>query len=287
MRRAAALLVLASSLVSCGEGDPVALSVEMSLDAASCTVGDPDALQLDCPATAGVWLRGGDGDVLDQACVDFGGAAGSNTLADLSPLLAGIDLSTASTGDVWIEVAVYAPWSASAGCPVPEALPGDGERVIVSGSSARVPLSESAGSLEVTLSCELAPSEPPGGEPDPACQRDCADEVQDCLDEIGVEDCEEEEDDCLDDCDPGDMACEAVCTGEFLTCLSGTPDGICAIQLIDCEEGCKGDAACIAECDADYPTCVGEACDARFEECSDACEDAPDGGGDGCVSVAP
>jgi hypothetical protein len=275
MRRAmAALLVVAA----CGKGDPAALSVEMRLDAASCTVADPDALQLDCAATAGVWLRGGaSGDILDQACVDFGGA-GQHTLADLPPLLAGVDLSTASTGDVWIEVAVYAPWSANQGCPTPDALPGGAAELIVSGSSERARLSGSTGSLEVLLSCSSLPA---SEEPDPACLTGCDTELDECFDEIERLACEDAEDLCADACPPADDECEEACEVDFVTCVS-RPEVVCGPELVGCLETCDPETDDCFDCEDVYLDCLDETCNSQFDSCSDECEDPADGG---CASI--
>ena len=142
----------------------------------------------------------------------------------------------------------------------------------------------------MVLVCETAPPAPPSGEPDPACETGCADQLQDCLDETAVVDCQDAEDDCFDLCDPADEACEDLCEASFFTCLSGSVEGACAITLIDCDDDCNADEECELDCEEEYVDCLDEGCNGQFETCSDACEEVPDGGegGEGdCASVAP
>ncbi|HTE51067.1 MAG TPA: hypothetical protein VK698_09385 [Kofleriaceae bacterium] len=275
----AALAVLAAGC----EADPVGVTVKLSLDPESCTIGAPDAVVLSCAATAGVWLRGGaDGAYLDQACVDFTVGVGADpTLALLPSLLGDVALTTTSTDDVWVEVAVYGRWSAAQGCQAPDDLaPGDaGPEVIVSGSSTPAALSGSSGAVEVVLRCTGVAPEPPVDE----CDEQCTLEEDDCFEGVHAQACEVQLDTCLDSCT--DESCDDACFSAYDSCLSGSPDGLCSLQYDECTFGCDdGDDACVGECDDQIDACFDESCSQLYGECFDAC--APDGGSE-CAAISP
>jgi len=277
----AALAGLAAPLAACGGGgDPVAVSVQMALDPATCgAVPDPSALDLTCAATAGVWLRrASTGEVLERACVDFGGDA--PTLADLPSLLADVDLATASSADVSVDVAVYAPWQSASGCPTLDEVAPSGDaqtQVVVSGSSGGVDLSASPALIEVELAC--GPIAAPGDAA--ACESDCKGEQDDCYDDSELADCEDKFDLCEEDCSPDDDLCDAQCESNYTSCVTASPVGACQLDFDSCAEDCSaGDDGCFTACDEDYDTCQDAICQDLFDSCTSGCD------GDGQCAVA-
>ena len=276
-----ARVLAALALSACGGGgDPVAVSVQMALDPATCAaIPDPAALALTCSATAGVWLRRA-GEVLDRACVDFAGDA--PTLADLPPLLAGIDLATTSSDGVSVDVAVYAPWQSASGCPSVDELPASGPdrpEIVVSGSSGAVDLSASSAALQVELTCASIGSPVDGA----ACEMECSDQQDDCFDDSELLDCENDFDLCEDDCDPADEACDAQCEADYTVCVTASPVGSCELDFESCAEDCPDqDDECLSACDDDYTECVDTTCSGLFDACAAGCDD----GGDAACAVA-
>lgn len=269
-------VVLALALgAACGGSDEVAVTVQMSLDPATCVVTEPASVQLDCDTTAGVWLRGEAGEILDQACVDFTGEL--PTLADLPSLLAGVDLSTASSGDMWVDVAVYAPWHAADGCLAPDDLPEGGglPQIIVRGSSGSVTSSGQNGSVQVLLDCDsIGPPIDTG-----QCDQMCSSDLEACFNGDRPIQCENELTVCLDGCT--DQACDVECEDTFNGCLAATPEGVCELDFETCTDDClEGDEQCVAACDQDYEGCVDQACSGAYDECTSGCP-----GGDECASL--
>jgi hypothetical protein len=276
--RGAGLLSIAA-LHACGSSDPAAVTVEMELDPASCAiVPDPADLGLACEATAGVWLRSASGETIDRACVDFGSDA--PTLADLPPLLAGIDLPVAEGEGISVEVAVYAPWQSASGCPEPDEVTGSAEAspIVVRGSSQPADLSESDGRIAVTLECGAiaAPA------PDAECVQGCATEEEECFAGVASEACELEFEQCEDSCDPEDEDCFDDCLEGHDTCLLETDEGACTLEFELCVDECSpDDEGCFNECDDGWGDCMDAACGDLSEQCELDCAAEP-----GCASVA-
>jgi hypothetical protein len=275
--RWAACAAASLALLACGSSDPAPVAVEMALDPASCaTVADPADLALTCDATAGVWLRGPSGETLASACVDFDGDA--PTLADLPPLLAGIDLPVAEGDGVSIEVAVYAPWQSASGCPEPDEVAGQPSPIVVRGSSQPADLSQSDGRIAVTLECgALAPPAP-----DAECVQDCAPQEADCFDGAASGACGLDFEQCEDGCAPEDEDCFDGCVDDYEDCLFDTDEGSCTLDYELCAEDCSPeDDSCFAECDEDFVDCVDSACGDLSDQCELDCAAEP-----GCASVA-
>jgi hypothetical protein len=264
----------------------------MAIDLASCGVAEPESILLHCAATAGVWLRAAsDGRVLDQACVDFDdlgdGGQGEDggdpfdplwTLADLPPLLAGVQLTTTIDEEVRVDVAVYVPWSASDGCVPPDRLP-DGApapELVVSGGSLPDRLSESPSGLPITLACSAPPL--PADEW-AECEDRCFDEEDLCFDEAGVDPCFDAFFDCTSPCE--DLKCETMCEEALDACLGLTPEGTCFLESKPCRDECAENPLCKADCDGENLDCLDRVCPAVFDECAEGC-----GAGDECVNVA-
>ncbi len=268
-----------AALLACGGSDPVAVSVEMTLDPGSCSaVADPAALTLTCESTAGLWLRAPSGQILERGCADF---PSGSTLAALPERLADIDLSTTAAEGISVEVALYGLWLASSGCPAPDELD-ELETplpdVIVSGSSGPVDLSESSTRIEVELGCgAIAPGS------NAACEQMCADQEADCFDDSEAFACTNELRACEDACDPADDACDDACADGYLDCLRETPEGTCALDYEVCVEDCSpDDEDCPAECDDLYFHCIEVTCEGQADECEEGCSSD----GSACASVA-
>lgn len=265
------LMLAAALLAPACAGDPVAITVKMSLDPESCEVSEPDALKLRCAATAGVWLRSGPGSgYLQRACVDF--AAGEDTsLALLPALLAGVELATTASEAIWVEVAVYGPWSSTDGCLHPDDLEGEVDEVpelIVWGESQPIDLTEGSRTIEVVLSC-LEVARP--AEPDP-CEALCRSDEEACFDRALADECLETYELCTQPC--RDPTCAAACEGEYDGCLANSPDGICELQF----QGCAGDCQtgdCFDDCLREQDQCIEVGCGGVFEDCAESCSDGP------------
>jgi len=268
--RLALALALAAG-AGCGSDPVVAIRVQMALDPDTCNGVAPDLVQLDCDAVVGVWLRVEPGDaILDHACVAV--SAGQHTLAELPALLATTNLSTASTSSAYVEVAVYAPWRASDGCPAPEDVDSgtDPSRTIVWGFSEAVALGKSDDNFDVILSCDAIAT--PGQETD--CPELCATDRQDCLAGASVVACDAGRDTCLGGCPAGDDLCEATCQDQHDSCLADTIDGNCELGFQDCTFDCDpGDQECADFCDADRRECLAIDCADEFTDCVDLCGD--------------
>jgi hypothetical protein len=289
MRRCAVALplVIAFGLVlgAC-KAETTSVTVKLTLDPATCDISTPDQVTLRCAATAGVWLRTGDGAYLDQACVDFGSSGGDanegdandddgsdgdggQSLAALPTLLEGVTLSTDRTGDVWVEVAVYAEWAVSSGCQAPDdALEQEvAPVVVVSGRSSPAALADTDGVVDIVLRCDAISPQSSA----PECLDACTGDEGDCYDGLNAQVCEDERQSCEGEC-TGD-GCGLACDEDYESCLATVPDGLCVGDFESCAAGCEdGDTACVRDCDTDLELCLADACDEAFEECAGECQ---------------
>jgi hypothetical protein len=259
-------ILLAAALLAPACADPVEIGVKLTLDEESCTVTDLAAVHLRCNATVGVWLRSGPSrsDYLRRTCVDVPDGA---SLDELNSVLEDVALPTTSSEAIWLEVAVWGPWSVVDGCVHPDNLDDvvDGAlpETIAWGESQPIDLSDSTRQIQVVLGC-VEVDRP--GELD-TCDESCMAEEQWCFERAGAQECLDEYEECVDPCDT-EATCVAECDGKYNGCLADTtPDGVCELQFQACAGGCEGNDVCFEDCLDEQDSCIQGSCRDVHEEC--------------------
>lgn len=255
----AAAGAIVSLLAACDE--PVRLVVEVGLKSESCNTSDPRQVVLSCPSTAGAWVRDGDGNALDQECVDVGYATGQ-PLSELRTLFTEMDLNADSGERVTVDVALFARQPGGDCVPPGDLSPDDRPEVILSGSGRSDELSGSRGPVEVYLDCTETPARSTAEE----CHLDCADGHDECEGGVATRACQQQRDDCVAGCE--DEACRAACAGPYEECLEESIDGSCRLAYERCLDTAEQSADA---CNGDYYECVRGGCGNQHDACFDAC----------------
>jgi hypothetical protein len=265
--RIAALSSAVSLCSACDDRSTV--TVEVTLDPGTCSTSDPGDVSLSCNTTVGVWLVGGSGRYLDQACVDL--SDGEDDLGQLRSRLADMELSTEETTTVSARAAVYAPWTSAQGCFPPDDIAQIADtppEIVMRGSSDSRALVDADGTFEVELRCVGAQRTAAQ-----TCHADCPVQRRECHESVATVACGEENEDCLELCDDEDELCYETCMGRYRECLSMSVDGRCWLGFLSCIDTCNGSAGCLAECEDAYYGCQNEDCIELEVQCDLGCPD--------------
>ncbi len=258
-------MALALGLAACG-GEEVVVPVTLNLDSLTCDTNSPSQVSLGCDSAVGAWVRRGDPadpDTSEEDCIDF--ASNGQTLADLPAALADkVDLSGISSGDVWLEIAVYSPATAADGCPEISAFD---DHMVAFGRTRTTDISNASRGITLILACFAVDT----GVALDTCTADCdEDQTTYCL--CGAESgpCDRVYDDCYTACAADDEPCYAACDADWDTCIEDQPTP-CDDALTPCLEDCTGDLTCEDACYSDYDSCVAANCETAHSVCLDRC----------------
>jgi hypothetical protein len=255
---------MAAGLMACG-GEQVVVPVTLNLDSLTCGTNTANQVSLSCDSAVGAWVKRGDPadpDVSEDACIDF--ASDGKSLADLPAILSdNVDLSGISAGDVWLEIGVYGPASASDGCPEITALD---DHMIAYGRSYTTDISKASHGFTVILACFAVDT----GLTMDTCTADCAAAHDYCPCSAESSSCDLISDECYNACAPDDEPCYAACDADWDTCIEDQPTP-CDAVLEPCLDGCNGDLTCENACYDDYDDCVAANCETANATCVARC----------------
>jgi len=239
--------------------------VTLNLDSASCGTNTATQVSLSCDSAVGAWVKRGDPadpDISEDACVDF--ASDGESLAALPALLSdSVDLSGISSGDVWLEIGVYAPASAADGCPEISALD---DHMIAYGRTSTTDISNASRGVTLIVSCFAVDT----GLTMDTCTADCAETHTYCPYAAESGPCDLIVDDCYNACAADDEPCFAACDADWDVCIDDQPTP-CDDVLTPCLDECTGDLTCEDDCYEDYDDCVAMNCETLNDTCVARC----------------